>query len=144
MQVYLVRNKRRHADRTRPIRPRHHMPRLLPKLIPRVQAARYRDTPSSQPFQPRKPVKTVQDNHKPPLRANFSPHGRKRSILLDETNPINDVEAYTYSKRRRPLIPMVTETQRKKDPTRLEMTDVECQFWANPYRKRPPLHLICE
>ncbi|KIJ37462.1 hypothetical protein M422DRAFT_211574, partial [Sphaerobolus stellatus SS14] len=110
------------------------MPRLLPKLIQRVQAARHSE------IKPiiRKPSHPANTRRKGslPLVANFSPHDRETSILLDEINPITNRDAYKYSKRRRPTVPIVTLPSRirgKEVRRGNEMTDVECQLWANPY-----------
>ena len=119
------------------------MRQLIPRLLRRLKAR----TLASEKIRPlRPPAKGAKS-----LRKQLPPvpvfHGRSRSILLDDVNPIMHPKAY---KRHKSLPPQVRLANSQKetrtvsrdgtveDDVRREMTVEEREWWANPYRMFSP------
>ncbi|KAF8592652.1 hypothetical protein K439DRAFT_1400616 [Ramaria rubella] len=108
------------------------MPRFLPKLIQRIKA--------EESYSLQIPSATTRPKSRTARRIiptalpypSFSPHGRKRSILLDDVNPVIHHDAFTQHKRDAPIVPSTARRGKHANASR-EMTALECEWWSNPY-----------
>lgn len=118
------------------------MPRLLPKLVQAIrstQKGHRLQCPTRRPPS-RRTRRSVPATLPYP---NFSPHGRKQSILLDDVNPILHSDAFKQPKLDAPIIPSAAGRGKHSHDSRVrEMTDRECEWWSNPYREMT-LALYC-
>ncbi|KAF8504216.1 hypothetical protein JB92DRAFT_2738255 [Gautieria morchelliformis] len=111
------------------------MPRFLPTLVQRIktiQKGRKHQSPTTRSSPSRSTRHSVQTT---PPYPNFSPHGRKESILLDDVNPILHSDVFTQHKLAPSVIPSLSGRGRHSNGNRQarEMTDGECDWWSNPY-----------
>ncbi|KAH9843925.1 uncharacterized protein C8Q71DRAFT_800784 [Rhodofomes roseus] len=114
------------------------MPRLIPRLIQRLQATRTKPAPVVPPErrpQP-KPLRLPSKPRPRPPCPSLSPRGRTQSIVLDSLRPIMAVSRWRRHKEPGPRIRL---SQRRK-PSDTEdqtapraMTEEERELQANPY-----------
>ena len=112
------------------------MPRFLPKLVQNITSTQKHHRPKH-PVTRGPPSRRIRRFVPAPLPyPNFSPHGRKQSILLDDINPILHSEAFKQHKRDAPIIPFPAGRGKHSNTNHgREMTDRECEWWSNPYRE---------
>lgn len=113
------------------------MPRFLPKLVRSIKASKDVHAPKMPKIisSPSRSTRRILPKALPP--PSFSPHNRKRSILLDDVNPIIHRDAFIQHKLDSPIPPSAAGRGNHANTRRQvrEMTRHECALWSDPYRE---------
>ncbi|KAI0347361.1 hypothetical protein BDW22DRAFT_521946 [Trametopsis cervina] len=114
------------------------MPRLLHHLLDALQKSRGRGSSSQLPSRKQRAPRSLPSYRPLPVtNALLSPHGRTRSVLLEDVNPVEHREAFTRRRKREPSVyagarvKASSATIEEDEPT--VMTEEERERWANPY-----------
>lgn len=116
------------------------MPRLIPRLL-KVLSKDHQNTRERIVTLPR--TRTGRPTSVPTPNVPTH-HGRKRSVLLDDVNPITNAPAYRRRKTRDPRVITSSihvaesagpqyDDESSYEPRRV-MSEEERRWWANPYR----------
>ena len=118
------------------VRLRRHMPRILPRLIEKInsQGALEKWTPSPL-LKAKKKAKSLYK--RVPPRPSFEHSAYPRSILLESGNPVVNAKDWERHKTLPPTLSRPSAANTSQNNSR-QMTEAEFGWWANPYRMWTP------